>query len=272
MVEYIPTLNLTFIDITNRLEQMKLKQHTISVYNDGKELLQDCSIIMDSLKKHIEILENTMESCREFLSEIYDDLSKPLPPEDFVFNTAYGMLSYRGRDNIEKKQEEVVPDRVFIPEIKYNMKIPSVKRLSEIPSMFYYYKGDKKTLPGVYCNINNNCIKVPFPQVIDSVKDFNRVKSMRCKYKTRELCYSHTNRDCNYAHRGEQMIKIGYQSRCPSNPRFGNPETMAIDTKTTVSDDIDTVLMYGLNDIFSTAVWFDYYKITKKKLMYTDKA
>ncbi len=272
MVEYIPSINLSFSDIISRLDRLKLNQHTLDVYNDGKELLQDCNIILDALKKQVELLERTTESCQEFINEIYDDLSKPFPSEDYVFNTAYGMLSYKGRDHIEKKNVTMVPERVLIPEINYKMKLTCVKRLSEIPSMFYYYKGDRNTAAGVYCNINNNCIRVPFPRVIDSIKDFNRIKSMRCKYKTRESCNFHTNRECNYAHRGENMIKIGYQSRCNSNPRFGNPDTIDADIKNISADDIDTILMYGLNDLFSSAVWFDYHKITKKKITSTDIA
>jgi hypothetical protein len=62
-------------------------------------------------------------------------------------------------------------------------------------------------------------------------------------------------RTCNFAHSGDKLLKIGYQSRCPSIPNYGNPDTFIQDTYHVSDDDIKNLLLYGLNDTLIASVW-----------------
>jgi len=196
------------------------------------------------------------------------------------------MLSYKGRDHIERKKQITIPrpivkstkeenKRVLLHEIDYQFKTYTVDNLTNIKPMFGYYNNpsDKINPPGLYCCIVPSVyIKVPFPELIDSTREYSRVRSIRCKYRDKNICdeqrfkmarYHNSNlRTCNFAHRGEQIIKIGYQSRCSSIPRFGDPATLLRDVKNVNLEEIKNVIMYGLNDIISSAVWFDYNNIS----------
>jgi hypothetical protein len=112
---------------------------------------------------------------------------------------------------------------------------------------------------------------MPFPETVDSKKEYDRKHSIRCKYTTIEECltqrqkmakmYGSQIRICNFAHIGDRIIKIGHQFRCPSVPNFGNPQTMPQDIKDVKFSDIKNLMMYGLSDIATAMIWFDYHKV-----------
>lgn len=121
---------------------------------------------------------------------------------------------------------------------------------------------------GIYCCISPGVYaKAPFPEIVDGSKDINRMKSIKCKYGTAENCSDQKNkmskyhnsqiRTCNFAHKGEKIIKIGCQQRCSSVITFGNPSTFSTDVKKINSSDINSLLLYGLNDLIISALWFD---------------
>jgi hypothetical protein len=149
------------------------------------------------------------------------------------------------------------------------MKLPVVSDIKKIQPMFCYFKGDQQYTEGIYCCIIPNVfIKVPFPEIIDSTKEYDRGHSIRCKYKTKKLCddqrgkmakyHKSQVRICNFAHNGEEITKIGYPSRCATIPNFGNPSTFANDLKIVDTSDIKNIMFYGVNDLIASAIWFDY--------------
>jgi len=155
--------------------------------------------------------------------------------------------------------------RINIPNINYYLNVPYVNDVSEIPHSIYYVKNQ----PGLYIRLpNNNIARIPFPEIVDSKKEYDRKHSIRCKYVTKNECsiqrfkiskmYNSIVRVCNFAHMGDPLIKIGYPSRCPGVPRFGNPESLFNDIKYVEYNDIKNTLMYGLNDLISSIVWLDY--------------
>jgi hypothetical protein len=203
------------------------------------------------------------------------------------------MLSYKGRDfiiNDKKPTEENVQEpnkpqlkieRILIPDIGYYMKLYKVNKLDQIPPMFCYYENpdDKVNKPGLYCSIIPGVqIRIPFPTIIDSTKEYGRGSSIRCKYKSKDTCNEQRNkmakyhnsgiRLCNFAHTGEKIIKIGYPSRCSIIPRFGDCSTLINDIKTVKMPDIKNILLYGLNDIATSAIWLDCNKISN--VVYND--
>ena len=130
-------------------------------------------------------------------------------------------------------------------------------------------KSIKSNKSGIYINLgNSNYAKIPFPEIVDSTREHDRKHSIRCKYSTKKECddqrykmskYHNTNiRTCNFAHAGDKIVKIGYPSRCPSVPNYGNPKTMSHDVKDIAIDDTKHLLLYGLNDLISSMIWLEY--------------
>ncbi len=256
--------------------------------NCMKNLLADCSSFID-----------------EMTSEMTIDDTDNRTDGLYVYLTKNGMLGYPGKEFIinavsvaaestDNKKETAAPvassipsekntsvtdvinsrdipyfpeEKIFIPEIKYNLKIAKVKELNEIPAAMYYYDGaPDKT--GVYMRLpSGNIVKIPFPEIIDS-KELNRAHSIRCKYITNAECdnqrtrmsrmHNSTIRICNFAHKGDRIIKIGYPSRCPSVPNFGNPATMENTIYQISENDAKNLLLYGTSDLFAAIVWLDY--------------
>jgi hypothetical protein len=47
-------------------------------------------------------------------------------------------------------------------------------------------------------------------------------------------------------------------------PRFGHPPELLNDIPKIEISDVRSILLYGLNDIFSAIVWLDFHKVQKK--------
>ena len=156
------------------------------------------------------------------------------------------------------------------------IRLPIVNYLDEISSCFYYYEGDRNHQAGVYISPFPGIImQVPQVKVESYSSEFANFFSMKCK--AGGFC---KNIKCTYAHPGTDYTKIGSVSRCPRAHTFGNKKTLCDDIKSVNIEDVRIVSMYGLNDLFSAALWFSS-KITKEVLIvlhdlevcdnYTDK-
>lgn len=314
---YSTTLENIFSSIVKKFNKMNLSDHNNQTVTDAQSLLKKGTAILKSMKSHVRSLEILLSDCDDFVEEVIDDLSKPRKEEDFVYHTAGGMLSYPGRDILKdiltksatKKDTSdmqtsttttqyispsTVPmltapiapiERIVIPEIGYYLKLPVVANLKDIPRAMYYFKGNVENgIPaGIYMNLpNNNIVRMPFPEIIDSKREYDRTHSIRCKYHTLDECnyqrskmskmYNSQVRTCNFAHAGDKIIKIGYPSRCPSVPDFGNPTTMSSDIKKVNINDINNMLLYGLNDLMCSVIYLDYNAVSDKTMSSLDKA
>lgn len=171
--------------------------------------------------------------------------------------------------------------KIYGKELGFNCKIPIINKLNEMPSALYWYEGDQQNPKGIYACISRKFyVQVPFPNVIDGTKDFNRTCSVKCKYNTVEEClkvrddlanrYNSDVRECNFAHLGDKYIKIGTAFRCPNIPRFGNHRFLKDDLKNLPDCDIKMLLMYSLSDILLCSLWFQNQKDTSMVLTNID--
>ena len=270
MSEYT-TLNTILSELVKQYNRFQLADHSKDSLDEGNVILSNGVAIVQLLKSYVKKIESVLADCKDFIDEVEEDLSQQPREEDFLYHTANGMLSYICRDLITKKSKIQIPpaiqpqhNRVFIKEINYHLRLPQVTNLKQIPPMFYLYKTD------IYCCISPNVyLQIPFSEMIDST-DHNRARSIKCKYKTKSSCseqrnrmakyHNTTTRTCNFAHSGEEIIRIGYPSRCASIPSFGNPATLTKDITNIDIDDIKNILLYGLSDCFTAAIWLDYHK------------
>lgn len=296
---HISNITVAFSEIVRSFNKFQLSEHSAKSITDGKKIMSDGTKLLHTLKHYTRAIESVLIDCSDYVEEIQDDLSTTPPPEDFVYPTKHGMLSYNGRDYIDKFLNEkttndnnnevkeaslntssqkliikpTVHKKVFIKEVGYYMDMPVVDKFSEIPPMFYYYNNikDKINEPGVYCALLPGVIiKVPFPVIVDSTREYGRGRSIKCKYAKRATCdenresmakrYSSDVRKCNFAHEGENIVKIGYPSRCSTMPRFGNASTLTSDLNVVQVGDIKNILLYGLSDVMVSAIWFDHHK------------
>lgn len=295
---YTECLETVFSQLVLKFNALTIAKPTVETMTTGVELVQDGHKLLSVLKTHMRYLETTLASCEEFNEDLQADicLDETVETSDqFIYGTKAGLLFYPGKETFlpSKKQymaqmidreqpktdapkkptkEEVPFDKVpkvLIPEINFPMKIPNVKALKDIPPAFYMHESK------IYIRINNdNLLQVPFPEVIDSKKEFDRKHSIRCKYIQRAECdsqrvrmartFNSPLRTCNFAHEGDYMVKIGYPSRCPGMPSYGNTATMAQDIKSVRLDDVKNLILYGLNDLFSAMVWLEYHNCTQK--------
>jgi hypothetical protein len=126
--------------------------------------------------------------------------------------------------------------------------------------MFYYYRGNCGKIKrhgqyraGVYVRLSNGTIAmVPDDlEVVPDISEGARKGTSRCR---NAKCMPYK---CNFAHPGSNYKKLGTTARCPGCPRFGNAETIDHDCVIATQQDVRMVMMYGLNDLFSTAIWIE---------------
>lgn len=292
LTNYDLHLTQIFGKLVKYFNKLQLSDHTIKTMDTGKEIIKLGSILLTNMKSQTRAIETLLSDCSDFIQEIDDDLSKPKPKGEYVYHTAHGMLSFPGRDFIikkqnDKKQEPIQqiqtvqsqPVRTLIPDIGYYLKVQHAANFSKIPHAIYYVKN----MPGLYMRLpNDNIVKIPFPEVVDSKKEYDRKHSIRCKYFNKNDCdmqrqkmakvYNSTVRVCNFAHDGDKIVKIGYPSRCPSVPNFGNPESISTDIKIVNQQDVKNMLMYGLHDVITSVVWLDYMGIANDTFTKLDHA
>ncbi len=289
-----------FSKIVKTFNKLQLEEYSSKTITQGKELLTKGSELLNQLKLHTRSIETLLADCSDFIDEIREDMACEPKKDDYVFQTKNGMLGYPGKEfilamgNSEKKSDttgsanitsatvvnspirpiEKNPqkeEKVLIPEIGYYLKVHTINDLAQIPPAVYYYKSSSADAnpPGLYMRMpNNNLMRIPFPEVVDSKKEYDRKHSIRCKYHTRDECdaqrskmarmYNSNVRVCNFAHSGDRIVKIGYPSRCPSVPNFGNPQTMSQDIRHISIDDVKNLLMYSLSDLLTASVYLDY--------------
>ena len=282
---FLNNVSTHVMQICNRFNRFQLSAHNVDNIKTGKRLINYHNVLLTTLKSQIKSLETVLRDSTELLQDMTDDLMQESRSDDFVFLTTLGMLSYNGRSITKEKHhiplslkesspppKPIVHIRTLIPQVRYNLNVAHIDKLEEAKSMFYWHNNS------LYVRLLNDVYAaVPFPEIYDSAKNYERRCSVRCKYKTKAICdrqrsevarvYNSPKRICNFAHIGEKMVKIGYSSRCPSRPNYGNPATIAEDSKLITIDDIKSMLLYGLNDLIIAAIWLDY---KKEKITFTD--
>jgi hypothetical protein len=182
----------------------------------------------------------------------------------------------------EYNQEPIIYkdiSKIYGNDIGFECKIPIINKLNEMPSALYWYDGDKQNPKGVYiCVSRKFYVQVPFPNVVNGTKDFNRTCSIKCKYNTEKECFAARRglsnrldskpRECTFAHSGDKYIKIGSLFRCPNMPRFGSHSSLKDDLENLPDCDIKVLLMYSLSDVLLSSLWFQ--KQKNKNITFTN--
>ncbi len=247
--------------------------------------IQNNDIKLNIYTELLDLFENSIKQIKNSITIIKTSEYKHQQTDinNYVYHDNNGFLSYKSDDNkkdIKKYQTNSKNniEEVYLKEFKYKLKIKNVDSLAEIKPMMSYFKGDKKHSAGVYCCLLENVyIKIPFPEMIDINKDFNKSRTIKCKYVTTEKCNEYKNKmmkfnsyskNCNFAHIGDKIVKICNHSRCDKVSNYGNPDTFLNDVEKIGINDIKNILLYGLSDVMSSYLWFDY---SKNKNMVLDK-
>ncbi len=287
MAEYTTLLEDMFSKLIKQYNHLQLGEYTNDTISHGNDLIMNGITLLKLLKSHCTTLETLLSDCSDFVKELLYFKEQPDQNSIYVYKSKNNILLYPSKTSIsniidvyeaDKKKKKIKKpqpvsneSRVIIPDIGYRMKLPLINNINDIPPAMYYHEASK----GVYIRLpNNNVFRIPFPEVIDSRKDYSRKQSIRCKYKVKDECdeqrckmaslYNSQVRTCNFAHKGDKLVKIGYQSRCPSVPSYGNLENISEDIKLLNDGDIKSLLLYGLNDIFMAALWMDYVQLKNK--------
>lgn len=141
-----------------------------------------------------------------------------------------------------------------------SLEIPIIDDIKNIPPIFYYYRGSTGKVrkhgqyqAGIYVRMSNGSVAmVPNDlEVVADVSEGARRGTSKCK---NPKCIPYK---CTYAHAGSNYKKLGTSARCPGCPRFGNTETIDHDCVIATHHDIRMVMMYGLNDLFASALWIE---------------
>lgn len=132
--------------------------------------------------------------------------------------------------------------------------VPIAENLEDIPSCFYYFKGSKKYKRGVYMSPYEGVImQVPSVVVAPYSVENSSHRTMKCTQGAQCKNYK-----CTYTHPGMDYVKIGCVSRCPKSHSFGDKNSLSNDIQLVDIENIRLVSMYGLNDLFSAALWFEH--------------
>jgi hypothetical protein len=148
-----------------------------------------------------------------------------------------------------------------------SIKFPIINNIKNIPPSLYYYCGDDVgNERGIYIKLINNVIaKIPMVDVLPDDKGV-KVHTVKCiNSKDCKVWY------CTFAHDGVPYNKIGYTSRCPSNPRFSNKDTLKEDIYRVDYPSLRLCLLSSLTDLFSIVAWCQEKKTDQsKEIILTD--
>lgn len=126
-------------------------------------------------------------------------------------------------------------------------RFPYTDDIKKIPQAIWYFEGDQIYEAGLYCCIAENIYaKIPTHMTIVS-EDILRSKhaSIRCIHGDEcKQC------GCTFAHPGQQYVRVGYSSRCPSKKCIGNTRDFHIDIESVNEQDVRILGMHTLNDLY----------------------
>lgn len=191
--------------------------------------------------------------------------------EKNIFKTIYrtngGKLKWKSGDDINKKHKSSDEKYEYIDNIN-DIKVPltkfkSIDDIRDINQSIYFFKGNKKYKKGFYIRLFNSIINIPITNVIEEKNISCKIKSVRCKYGTKEQCSKNKNNNCLYVHKGEKYSRIGTSNRCANLTRFGNFEHLYEDLHIIDHIDIKTMLMGTLNDLLLACIWDEINKLPR---------
>ena len=266
MITHFKSICKLFGDIFKEIDGV-ISEGDISTQQD---IVQDIDYIKNSLDGIKDVFTKLSNSCVETLKagKSWGELSDAQEKREQIVEKTVAML-----ENMSKMAPNVVKkefgsyEGVEIPMIK----IPIVEKFEDIPEALYAVTEDDDN--GIYLNLFGGVVKIPFPNLLDGTKSMARAGSICCKYIDFDKCknarenlaakFGSPLRDCNFAHQGEQYMRIGTLFRCPDNPLLGSHETFSKDIRSCNLHDIKLLLMNSLSDLLISAIWQYHHKKIK---------
>ena len=270
---------------------LTMSQETSKDADALQDFASKLSLMNDKVNEVLTLANNLSSECNEKSFEIRES-NGTVETDDFKFvYRGAKSLNWCDMEDMEEKRENLVDeinkktkeldeknalkfkDLTEIDNVKiHRLRVPVVSRLDMIPSCMHWYNGDKHVPKGLYLSpYPNMYIRVPFMNVIDGTKDFNRIGSVKCKNGSKETCRTHRKhlaekfnsqfRECTYAHVGDKYRKIGMNYRSPGMPSFGNFRSLLTDTEKISYKDIKIMMMYALSDLLLCSMWCSANKI-----------
>jgi hypothetical protein len=227
--------------VDTELSTGALHSHTDSLLIH-ENLLSTLEQLVDSVKVNISRIKQSKKDCL--------DAQKNKKNTQYVYHAASGILDC---NDIDIEAPIIITKTQLIPEISYRCKIPTVKNERDVPHAFYFCEETSKVL----ININGCICAVPFPEVVDA-RTQDRCRTLRCKFGTLQNCMK-KNYTCSFAHTGEKLKKINYQSVC--SRIIGNSSFISDITQCS-NDDLQSMLLYGLHDVFCAYLYLTHRRIT----------
>lgn len=144
--------------------------------------------------------------------------------------------------------------------IKFNaVDIPEVDSLDDIPSMFYYFRGNDSAKEGIYAAVGENLhVRVPIVELYKQSDQSQENNGSRCVISNCEVNRT-SNRfkrelSCNYVHKGEKYCRIGISQRCTIED-FGKLDCLESHIKQLNDQNIRSLLLNSLPDMFYLFLW-----------------
>jgi hypothetical protein len=294
-------INNYFSEVFREARLLLMANNTADIVPDLENKAATLSVIYDSHKKIVDLIEGLRHECKnkadEILEEIelkqsYDNKSGDKFP--FIFQGKNKNMSWGDMADIEDRRINMIANSASVEEtlvkeepspeknmykklnsingvnLPKEIRVKLIPHLDDLEPALGWYPGDRNHKEGIYIRLPENLfIRIPFPDVIDGTQNFNRSKTIKCKYESLEQCEENRQylsgkfntdvRECLFAHKGDNYSKVGTNFHCPSNPRFGNHAHLKEDIENLKVDGIKPVLMYALSDILMCYLWNDYH-------------
>ncbi len=247
-----------------------------------KSTIDNINLMIDFMDEHVEEIDVHIHNVKTARYEFQENKDYLADVAGFGYDWYEEIMRDARYKNLHRKVEWVAnPASGTIPrqrsklnkymdvKLDFGFKIPHVSRLENIPNCLYYL--DSAEDSGIYICIGEEVyIKVPFPNV-DSHS--SPEGTSRCSHVTRDECDKHTGAagpkkgllskaanlptlGCKKVHLGDKLVKLGSQTRCHINPRFGNHKELKTDMEKTPESDIKTMLTYALSDLLLADMWY----------------
>ena len=258
-VRYNSNINSVFNDINSSINHFLSISSVADANKSYGQLKRYLDNILVDLQKKEQQIADALEICEKYNANIIEDSKGSAEQDIFIKKSKNGNLFYNNLNSLPPQHNI----KEMIPEIGYSVNIAHVDKLSDIPSMFYWYSD------GIYCcPFPGIYVKVPFLEVVNTLKDTPKDRTVKCSYKTKEICSRYSrDRVCTFAHCGDTYVKISPYARCPKNPTFGDKISIVHDLSFLKEEDIRVVTMYGLSDIILMYLWYDMQKWSGSKII-----
>src|SRR3989344_7202058 len=92
--KYIEILNINISEIVSQFNKFLLSKYDVLSLQNGNNLIISGNLLLNTLSSHINLLKNTLGDCKDFLTDMEEELTTTPKEEPYVYHSKNGMLSY----------------------------------------------------------------------------------------------------------------------------------------------------------------------------------